>query len=61
MNTTDTTQGDLDLVAALCALPESEPIEVDGIQFGGKTCQAKCTGLTVNVVQTVCVLAASCK
>lgn len=51
----------LDPIVALAALPESEPIEIDGIQFGHKTCQSRCSGLTVNVVQTVCVLAASCK
>ena len=51
-----------DLVAILRALPETDPIEIDGIQFGrGKTCQSKCHGLTVNVVQTVCAVAASCK
>ena len=55
-------QEDSDPVVALHALPESDPIELDGIKFGGKkSCQASCTGLTVNVVQTVCVLAASCK
>lgn len=57
----DTTPDELDPVVALTALPESDPIEVDGIHFGGKTCQSACKGLTVNVVQTVCVLAASCK
>jgi hypothetical protein len=51
-----------DLVAVLQTLPETDPVEIDGIQFGrGKTCQAKCQSVTVVVVQTVCVLAASCK
>jgi hypothetical protein len=53
-----------DLVASLQALPETDPIEVDGIQFGGKrcgggggnnTCQSRCTLLTLNIIQTVCV------
>jgi len=44
-----------DLVASLQALPETNPIEIDGIQLGGRTCVAACVGvLTVNV-PTVCV------
>ncbi|MGH3614035.1 MAG: VenA family class IV lanthipeptide [Pseudonocardia sp.] len=50
-----------DLVASLQALPETDPIEVDGIQFGGNTCQSACVALTVNVIQTVCAIVASCK
>lgn len=52
-----------DLVSSLQALPETDPIEVDGIQFGGggvKTCQSACAVLTVNVIQTVCAIAATC-
>ena len=58
--------GNLDLVASLQALPESDPIEVDGIQFGGHgggggdTCQSACLVLTVNVLQTVCAIFATC-
>lgn len=51
--------GNFDLVSSLQALPETNPIEVDGIQFGG-TCQSKCVALTVNVIQTVCAIAATC-
>jgi hypothetical protein len=40
-----------DLVASLQALPETDPIEIDGIQFGG-TCA--CVGL-LTVLNTVCV------
>ena len=55
-------QDDLDPVVALHALPETDPIELDGIQFGAKkTCHSKCDGVTVNVVQTVCAVYASCK
>lgn len=48
-----------DLVSSLQALPETDPIEVDGIQFGG-TCGSACVVLTVNVLQTVCVILATC-
>jgi hypothetical protein len=48
-----------DLVSSLQALPETDPIEVDGIQFGN-TCGSQCVALTVNVIQTVCAVAASC-
>ena len=44
-----------DLVASLQALPESDPIEIDGIQFGGHgghTCA--CTGL-LTLLNTVCI------
>lgn len=59
-----------DLVAGLQALPETDPIEIDGIQFtggggggggGAATCQSACALLTVNVIQTVCVIVASCR
>jgi len=49
-----------DLVSSLQALPETDPIEVDGIQFGG-TCNSQCVLLTVNVIQTVCAVFATCK
>ncbi len=59
-----------DLVSSLHALPETDPIEIDGIQFGGrggggggggaKTCQSQCVAVTVNVIQTVCAVFASC-
>jgi len=52
----------IDLVASLQALPETDPIEIDGIQFAkARTCQAACVGITANVVQTVCAIVASCK
>ncbi len=40
-----------DLVASLQALPETDPIEIEGIQFGG-TCQ--CIGL-LTALNSVCV------
>jgi hypothetical protein len=53
-----------DLIASLQALPQTDPVEIDGIQFGfgggAQTCQTACLALTVNVLQTVCVIAASC-
>ncbi|MGQ0775971.1 MAG: VenA family class IV lanthipeptide [Pseudonocardiales bacterium] len=51
-----------DLVSSLQALPETDPIEVDGIQFGGETCVQKCVGLgTINVVGTGCLIGTVCK
>lgn len=47
-----------DLVSSLQALPETDPIEVDGVQFN-PTCQSICVGISI-VVQTVCVLNATC-
>ncbi|NJC72501.1 hypothetical protein HC031_22675 [Planosporangium thailandense] len=51
-----------DLVASLQALPETDPIEIDGVQFygggggGNETCVAVCIGLlTVNIANSVCV------
>ncbi|NJC72502.1 hypothetical protein HC031_22680 [Planosporangium thailandense] len=48
-----------DLVASLQALPETDPIEIDGIRFdggGNETCAAICIGLlTVNLLNTVCI------
>ena len=56
----------MDLVATLQALPETDPVEIEGMQFGhghggARTCQAACVALTVNVVQTVCAIVASCR
>ncbi len=51
----------LDLVASLQALPETDPVEVEGIQFGGDTCQSACVLGTVNVGQTICLIVATCK
>jgi hypothetical protein len=47
----------LDTIAALQALPESDPVETDGMQFNpvNNTCQSACMVLTVNVLQTVCI------
>jgi hypothetical protein len=50
-----------DLISSLQALPETNPIEIDGIQFGGgNTCQIACIALTVNIGQTVCAIVATC-
>lgn len=48
---------DFDLVTSLQALPETEPIEIDGIQLGGGgggggTCA--CVGL-LTLLNTICV------
>jgi hypothetical protein len=48
-----------DLVTSLHALPETAPIEADGIQFN-PTCDSACVALTVNVIQTVCAVVATC-
>jgi len=48
-----------DLLNSLHALPETAPIDVDGIQFDN-TCQQKCYNLSVNVAQTVCAVSATC-
>ncbi len=51
----------MDLVASLQELPETDPVEIDGIQFGGPTtCQSACLALTVNVAYTVCAIVATC-
>lgn len=50
-----------DLVGALSALPETDPVEIEGIAFNPHTCQSQCVALTVNVIQTVCAIVASCK
>ena len=47
-----------DLVATLQALPETDPIEVEGIDLGRRhhnTCQAWCIRVTNNVCQTICI------
>ncbi|MGI9002539.1 MAG: VenA family class IV lanthipeptide [Pseudonocardia sp.] len=49
-----------DLVASLQELPETDPVEIEGIQLGGNTCQSQCGALTVNIIQTVCLIAATC-
>lgn len=53
----------INLVSSLHELSETDPIEVDGIQFGGGggggTCQSVCVAVSI-VVQTVCVLNATC-
>lgn len=52
-----------DLVSSLQALPETDAVELDGIQFGGNnTCSGNNSGclLLITVVQTVCALALSC-
>lgn len=41
-----------DLVASLQALPETDPVEIEGIQFGGGTCE--CVGL-LTLLNSVCV------
>jgi hypothetical protein len=48
-----------DLVSSLQTLPETNPIEIDGMQFN-PTCQSQCVALTVNVIQTVCAIVATC-
>jgi hypothetical protein len=42
---------EFDLVASLQALPETDPVEVEGIQLGG-TCA--CAGL-LTLLNTVCI------
>lgn len=49
-----------DLVASLQALPETDPIEIDGIAFNPRTCQSQCVALTVNILQTVCAVFSTC-
>ncbi|MGH3972727.1 MAG: VenA family class IV lanthipeptide, partial [Pseudonocardiaceae bacterium] len=45
------TMANFDLVSSLHALPETDPIEVDGIQFCD-TCGQQCVLASVNVIQT---------
>ncbi|WP_199487696.1 VenA family class IV lanthipeptide [Actinomadura spongiicola] len=42
---------DGDIVAALQELPETDPVEIDGIQLGG-TCE--CIGL-LTLLNTICI------
>ncbi|MBV8541042.1 MAG: VenA family class IV lanthipeptide [Pseudonocardiales bacterium] len=51
------------LVSSLHALSETDPVEVDGIQFGGGgggTCGQQCVVLSVQIIQTVCVISSTC-
>jgi hypothetical protein len=54
----------LDTMAALQALPETDPVALDGLDFGGaacnQTCQSACVLATVNVGQTLCLILATC-
>lgn len=43
---------EFDLVASLQTLPETDPIEVDGIQLGGGTCA--CVGL-LTLLNSICI------
>jgi hypothetical protein len=45
---------EFDLVASLHALPETDPIEVEGIQFDSYTCESACGILTVDIADTIC-------
>lgn len=47
-----------DLVASLQALPETDPVEINGIQLGGsqRTCNKRCTdGISLQFLDTQCV------
>ncbi|MDQ3885905.1 MAG: VenA family class IV lanthipeptide [Actinomycetota bacterium] len=50
-----------DLVASLQALPETDPIEIDGVQFGD-TCNKECDHATASAqfLDTVCVVGSIC-
>ncbi len=49
-----------DLVSSLQALPETDPIEVDGIQFN-PTCGSHCRDVaSIIVVNTVCAISSTC-
>ncbi|MGX1778602.1 VenA family class IV lanthipeptide [Nocardia brasiliensis] len=51
---------DLDLVAALHALPETDPVEIEGVQFGRNlTCGTGCAIATINI-QTICFELVTC-
>ncbi|WP_169776513.1 VenA family class IV lanthipeptide [Amycolatopsis jejuensis] len=45
---------EFDMVASLQALPETDPVEVDGIQLGGGGATCNCIGL-LTVLQTICI------
>ncbi len=50
-----------DLVASLQALPETDPIEIDGIQLSGggggsaQTCSKVCSNASVQIDVSVCI------
>ena len=46
-----------DLVASLHALPETDPVEIDGIQFGGsqRTCNKVCHNFSLQFLDTQCL------
>lgn len=47
--------GSFDLVSSLQTLPETDPVEVDGIQFGvHNTCQMACVVTSCTPIFTVC-------
>ncbi|MGH3718289.1 MAG: VenA family class IV lanthipeptide [Pseudonocardiaceae bacterium] len=55
------------LLSSLHELSETDPVEVDGIQFGGGggggggvSCQQQCVVLSVQIIQTVCVASLTC-
>jgi hypothetical protein len=55
-----TKMDNFDLVSSLQALPETDPIEVDGIQFN-PTCGSQCRDIaSIIVVNTVCALSSTC-
>lgn len=43
---------DFELIASLQELPETDPLEIEGIRFGGGTCE--CVGL-LTLLDSVCV------
>jgi hypothetical protein len=46
-----------DMIASLQVLPETEPIEAEGIQFGPYlTCMYVCEQLSVRIIGTICRL-----
>jgi hypothetical protein len=49
-----------DLVSSLHVLPETNPIEVDGIQFG-RTCQCFWSAATNQWICTACPILATCQ
>ncbi len=46
-----------DLMASLHALPETDPVEIDGIQFGGsqRTCNKQCHNFSLQFLDTQCL------
>jgi hypothetical protein len=45
---------EFDLVASLHALPETDPIDVEGMQFHSNTCESYCAAVTGDAFQTIC-------